>query len=249
MLKEAASDRAVFHLILRNGCRYIGLDCSSLDITATELNGLELLAETAEPRNSSAYGSCVSVPVSYNGKSYNLVCMGDVLHCGVLKSVDENGKSEGSVYVTPVVTSIRTEILEISNNPRYEKAVHEFEELNPGSQIELTFTASYMGEDTAYVKIDVYNDGYLLEDACVTYTLTSEKEYYRYAISNQLDLESVTIEVEIVCDSYADFNAEDIFLTLEQSELVNPVLDDYSATAYYGGLSVDILDRDAIYRE
>ena len=233
--------------LFRNGCRYVGLNDTNKDHLNTDLNALELIAERKVSRSGYADGTYGVCAVEYNGKKYNIFTLGE--NIGLLKSADAEGKREGSVYSVPFRTKVETTGAKVHNNPRKGINYALFNDLAAGSQIEVNFVANCGKSDDSYVKISVYHDGFLIEDACETYKLSENDRYYRYVFKNGLELGQVKVEIECVCENYTEFELKEIDVILQRENNVYPAADDYTGGTATGSVYTDILDRDAVYRE
>ncbi|MBQ8165279.1 MAG: hypothetical protein IJZ94_05645 [Clostridia bacterium] len=234
--------------LFRNGCKYIGIKSSENDYGAAELNGLDLLKSRNESRTGYAHGTRGSLAIDYNGKKYNLVTIGYNTN-GLLKSINSDGTREGSVYVVPFHSRVETIGADIHNNPRRGLNFAEFKDLAGGSQIEVRFTASCQNSKNSYVKINVYHEGFLLEDACVSYKLDSVDRYYRYVFINNLEIGDIKVEIEFVCEDYSDYNLNDIDMIFQRENTVYPLAGDFNGSTAYGSVTVDVLNREAVYEE
>ncbi|MBE7065870.1 MAG: hypothetical protein E7384_08690 [Ruminococcaceae bacterium] len=232
----------------RNGCKYVGIESANPDYAVAELNAIELLLQRDTSRNSYATGTAGVRAVMYNGKKYNIVTLGSSSN-GLLKSVDKEGKREGSVYSVPFHSDIQSEGAKVHNNPRKGLNTATFHDLAPGSSIEVRFVATGGKTENSYVKVNVYHDGFLLEDACISYKLDDSDKYYRYVFKNDLELGSVKIEIECVCEDYTEFKLNDVDVILQRENNIYPAADDYKGSSSAGGITMDILDRDALYEE
>lgn len=237
-----------FLYMLRNGAKYVGISSDNYNYASSDLNALDVLAQKGESRSGYAYGTGKVVAVEHNGKKYDLVVLGTERN-SLLKSIDNDGLREGSVYVVPFHEKIKTTGAKVHNNPRRDMNVGTFDNVTPGSQIEVRFIASGGKADNSYVKINVYHDGYLLEDACTTYKLTGSEKYYRYVFKNNLELGKVKIEIDCICEEYSEFSLSDVDMSFQCAETVYPAKNDYKGVSAEGGVSFDIISRDSLYSE
>lgn len=234
--------------LLRNGCKYVGIKEFDKDNLVAELNALDILDLRGESRSGYANGTSGSLAVDYNGKTYNLIILGSSTN-GLLKSVDRDGRRDGSVYVVPFHSKVVTEAAGMHNNPRRGNNSAKFKDVQSGSQIEVRFIASCKKNKNASVEINVYHDGILLEDAGVTYKVDSTARYYRYVFKNNLELGEIKIELKYVCEDYTDIWLRNTEAILHREDSVYPTAGDFLGKSAYGSINVDVVDRDAVYEE
>ncbi len=226
---------------------------------AAEAEAMSLLVKENLPRPGYTGGTTNSLGVKQGSQAYQIVQIGagdDSRSNGLLKSIDEEGKWEGTVYLVPFRSKIMVESLDGLTAP-VEGAPNRFSSGKIGAlknmdMAELTFEAAYIGEGEATVTIEVYHAGHLLTDSVTTYTLTDTLTPYRFCLSNQLyesDLEIiVTFHSPQATDSMEGITLRHMQATLQTER---------TGTAYYngtgalrasashaGGVSFDLLDRD-----
>ena len=113
-----------------------------------------------------------------------------------------------------------------------------------GDQVEITLLAK-SESGNGKIKIEVFNDGYIIEDACVEYTVGTELSEYRYVLSNQITPESIEIKVTFEGDT----ETENLCATLQKESVARKYFDDdkklyEKSVTHVGGVNFDILDAD-----
>lgn len=176
--------------------------------------------------------------------SYDIIQIGEGTDKeGLLKSVKKDGTWEGTVYLVPFHSHINiTEISEFANIDNGTCTTGVIHDLQHGDQIEIKLTAK--SSDNGKIKIQVFNDGYLLDDASVEYTVSNDESEYRYVFSNQISPEGIEIKV-----SFEDgVQASDLCATV-QTESIGRKFVDRSNTLYkksvthVGGVTFDIIEE------
>lgn len=206
-----------------------------------ERDAISMLQEENQPRTASTGGSGASLPVMRGDKSYNIVQLGDSDMNGLLKSIYADGSWEGSVYVVPFHSQVGVSSVKMTDTDN--GFVSEpIKDMQYGDQVELTFLASYSGDDTAYVTIEVYHAGYLMEDSKSIYELSSNETPYRYVLSNQLALEDVEIRVTFTCADQSKINTENVQCTAQIENVAHKYFGDFTAEASIGGVTFDIIE-------
>ncbi len=221
---------------------------------AEEYAVLRLQAENL-PRPGYTGGTFNSMTVTRGGKTYNIMQIGDTENTGLLKSVDENGKWEGTVYLVPFHAHVSTSAIDALQAPvegtKNVFATGLLNTIKNSDQAEITFTAAKVGDAAAWVTIEVYHDGCLLKDSVTTYQLTETMTPYRYVLSNQLyedDLEiKITFHTEAGDGSMDSIKVENLYGTLQTERVGFTYYDGAAANrkskAHEGGVTFDILDR------
>lgn len=206
-----------------------------------ELEAVLKLQEENQPRTASTGGSGASEPVMRGDASYNIVQIGDADKNGLLKSVKADGSWEGSVYIVPFHSRVSVKNVEM-NAAENGYVSAPIKNLQYGDQAELTFLASYSGNDDAYVTVEVYHAGYCMEDSKAVYKLTSGKIPYRYVLSNQLALEDVEIRVTFSCADQSKIQTENMQCTAQIEDVAHKYFGDFTAAASIGGVTFDIIE-------
>ncbi len=173
---------------------------------------------------------------------------------GLLKSIDAEGKWEGTVYLVPFHTQMAVADLSAIRTP-VEGQANRFSTgilptMKNADQVEVTLTAS--GTPGATLTFAVYHHGNLLTNSITTYTLTDTETSYRYVLSNQLyedDLEVVfTVTAADGSTSMEGITLSNIAATLQTEKADFYYYSGQSAirncSAHVGGVSFDVLRRD-----
>ena len=213
-----------------------------------EQDSINLVQEENEPRTVDT-GITKGI-ISYDngsGLKFDIVQMSRVSDDGgvgtaLLKSIDENGSWEGTVYLAPFHANIDVTTITLSGSVGTGIKTSKISGLQCGDQVELTFSAT---SKTAggKVRISAYNGGYLLNDSVVEFELGTELTPYRYVLSNQLTLEDVTISVEFENVNEADVSLSNLFCTAQYENIAHKYFGDTESAAATGGVTFDILSR------
>lgn len=224
-----------------------------------EKEAIEMLMADNEPRPGYTGGTTGAVGVNRNGKQYSIVQIGagsDSESTGLLKSIDASGKWEGTVYLVPFHTKQEAAAIEALNTPT-EGTQNRFstgalEAIKNADQVEITFMAAKTGEERAWVTVEVYHKGCLVDDSTTTYELTDTLTPYRYVLANQL-YES-GLEVVVTFHTEAGDGSMDA-ITLEN--FCGTLQTEHAGFSYYhgnkayrmsdshvGGVTFDLLDRN-----
>ena len=226
-----------------------------------EQYAIDKLMEENLPRPGYTGGTTNALSVQIDGKQYNIIQLGqgaDGESTGLLKSIDTEGKWEGSVYLVPFHTKITATALEALNTPvegtRNVFSTGVLKTIKNSDQAEITFVAAKVGEASARVTFEVWHDGCLLIDSVTTYELTETMTPYRYVLSNQLyddDLEiKVTFHTEAGDGSMENIKVEKLQGTLQYENAgfiyYNRGKANRISKAHVGGVTFDLLDRDLL---
>ena len=235
-----------------NGLRFAHIICTNTQYKQAEVYAFNKLYTENQPRPGYTGGTTGAVSVSNQGKQYTIVQIGNSSKTGLLKSIDTAGKWEGTVYLVPFHTKVNTTVIDMKQTANV-FTTGALSYIKNSDQVELTFNAAKMGEGRAWVEIEVYNNGCLMEKSVTTYELTETLSSYRYVLSNQLydsGLEvKVTFKTEsgepmdsiIVDNMYATFQTEVASYTYFQG------VQEYSSSkAHQGGVTFDLLDRNMV---
>lgn len=231
----------------QNGTRMIHFITFNDQQQAAEKKAVDKLAsENNLPRPGYTGGSESILGISQNGKTYDIVQVGQGENReGLLKSVNTDGTWEGTVYLVPFHAHVDIQKLEsfstISDNC---STTGKIEGLMHGDQVEITLLAK-SESGNGKIKIEVFNDGYIIEDACVEYTVGTELSEYRYVLSNQITPESIEIKVTFE----GDIEAENLCATVQKESVARKYFDDdkklyEKSVTHVGGVNFDILDAD-----
>ncbi len=224
-----------------------------------EKEAIEMLMADNEPRPGYTGGTTGAIGVSNGDKQYSIVQIGagaDSESTGLLKSIDAAGKWEGTVYLVPFHTKQAVTAIDVLNTP-VEGTKNRFstgaqDAIKNADQVEITFAAAKAGDTKAWVTIEVYHKGCLVEDSSTTYELTDTLTPYRYVLSNQLyesGLEIViTFHNEDGDGSMDNITVENLYGTLQTEKAGFTYYHGSKAyrlsKAHVGGVTFDVLDRD-----
>ena len=249
----------------RNGVRMVHQMTFGDQFTESEQYAIDQLYDANLPRPGYTGGTTGAVGVTAGNKQFSIVQIGagsDSDSVGLLKSVDAQGKWEGSVYLVPFHTKVESIELTALHTPVAGTAntfstgvllptAKYFEAIKNSDQAEITFTAAKTGDQAAWVTIEVYHDGCLLKDSSTTYQLTNTKTPYRYVLSNQLyedDLEiRITFHTEQNDGSMDTVLLENLYGTLQMETAGFRYYNGDNVRrmneAHAGGVTFDLLDR------
>ncbi len=226
-----------------------------------EKEAIEMLMADNEPRPGYTGGTTGAIGVKQGEKQYSIVQIGagaDSDSTGLLKSIDEQGKWEGTVYLVPFHTRQKATAIDALNTPVEGTAntfsTGELDAIKNADQVEITFTAAKTADTRAWVEISVYHKGCLVTDSTTTYELTETMTPYRYVLSNQLyesGLEiKVTFHTEDGADSMEGITLENLYGTLQTEHAGFSYYHGgkcYSMSkAHEGGVTFDLLDRNML---
>ena len=226
-----------------------------------EAEAIKMLMADNEPRPGYTGGTTGSLSVNQNGKLYNIVQIGagaDSDSTGLLKSIDANGKWEGTVYLVPFHTKVVSTAIEGLNAPVAGKqnqfSTGILSTIKNSDQAEVTFTASKTGDARAWVEIAVYHKDCLVADSVTTYELTTTMTPYRYVLANQLydnGLEiRITFHTEAGDGSMETIKVENLYGALQYEKAGFTYYDGSQANrlsqAHEGGVTFYLLDREML---
>lgn len=214
-------------------------------VSLAESKAIKKLQEENNARTASTGGTGMIHPVYRGDKSFNIVQLGDENHNGLLKSVKQDGTWEGSVYIVPFHSGVDVTSVKM-NKTKNGYASGAVKGMQYGDQIELTFHAKYKGKDTAYVNIEVYHAGCLIEGAAVKYALTANETPYRYVLSNQLTMDEIEIRITFECEDRSQLVTEHLQCTLQTEDAAHKYVGDFEREANKGGISFDIFETDIL---
>ena len=229
------------------------------DQSAAEAEAIARLAEQNLPRPGYTGGTTSSIGVNANGKTYNIIQIGDgdgMNGQGLLKSVSADGTWEGTVYVVPFHAHVNITTLSGLNAP-VEGTTHTYstgklgDYIKNSDQVEITLKASYSGAGSAYVRFSVYNTGCEMPASVVEYKLDGTLTPYRYVLSNQLTLTDAEVRVEFYTTdggSEDDISIQGMLGTLQQDAVGIKFLERRrpykKSNPHVGGVTFDLIDRD-----
>ncbi len=238
----------------KHGLRMVHQLTFSDEQAAAEEHAIRKLIEKNEPRPGYTGGTSGSLTVNKDGKTYNIVQIGagdDSESAGLLKSIDENGRWEGTVYLVPFHTRMQASSLTLTETKISETTKRlttgELPTMKNADQVEWTFAAAYTGEGNAYATVEVYHNGCRMDKATTTYALTDTLTPYRYVLSNQLYESGLEVVVTFTTEggTLSELTVTDQSATLQTEKAAftyyyGPNAQDYSE-AHTGGVSFDIL--------
>ena len=223
-----------------------------------EKEAIRMMMEDNEPRPGYTGGTSGSVNVLQDGKSYHIVQIGagsDSKSTGLLKSIDSTGRWEGTVYLVPFHTKINSVTVDALSAPVEGKentySTGKLDAIKNADQLEITFAARKDGETRAWVTLEVFHEGCLINDSSTTYELTNNMTPYRYVLSNQLyqsGLEVViTFHTEKNDGSMEGITVENLYGTLQTEHAGFTYYNGRETAglckAHVGGVTFDLLDR------
>ncbi len=225
---------------------------------AAEASAIRRLESENQPRPGYTGGTYGTLDVRQGDGTYRIVQIGagaDTKSIGLLKSIDAEGKWEGTVYLVPFHAKMLASELPAIKTPvegtenRFSTGV--LDTIKNADQVEVTLTAA-SAKPGATLTFAVYHKGNRLEESVTTYTLTETASSYRYVLSNQLYEDGLEVVVTVTdAEGNADMSGitlADITATL-QTEKTDFYF--YSGTnairncgAHVGGVTFDVLDRE-----
>ncbi len=164
-----------------------------------EYDAIQMLEEKNAPRPGYTGGTTNAIGITAGEKSYRIVQIGAGEEKeGLLKSIDANGKWEGTVYVVPFHAKMNVETLTLApvDGANNRLSTGRLGALENADQVEITLEAASSVAGST-VTFQVYHDGFLLDQATTTYTLTETMTPYRFVLANQLYEEGLEVVVTI----------------------------------------------------
>ena len=245
----------------RNGLRMVHFIVFNDAQFNAEKEAVQKLISENQPRPGYTGGTTNSISVNQGDKTYNIVQIGagsNSTSTGLLKSIDAEGKWEGTVYLVPFHTKVVPTTIEALNAPvagtQNQFSTGELTTIKNSDQAEITFNAYKQGDARAWVEIAVYHRGCLINDSVTTYELTNTMTVYRYVLANQLyesGLEvRITFHTEAGDGSMESIVLEDLYGTLQFEQAAFTYYDGDDAykknEAHKGGVTFDLLDRNML---
>jgi hypothetical protein len=228
--------------IHRNGVKFVNITGYDNGKVETDLKTLAGIIKTDYARSGNAGGTKGSVSVIDGEKRYNIIQLGSDQNDGtVLKSVNEDGSWEGSVYLTPFHSHVEVEYFGIRTNPRTGESQSVLTEINTGDMLDINFNGYYRGNGVAKLHIEVYEDEMLNESLSRTFIIDKDTKNIRYVLSNQLPLGKINIRARFECDEYNDVIINKFYGTVQRESVARTYFNDYTAVAHKGGVNFDIL--------
>ena len=242
-----------------NGLRMVHHITFNDNQAKAEEDAIKMLMEDNQPRPGYTGGTTGSISITNGNKQYNIVQIGagaDSESTGLLKSIDAQGKWEGTVYLVPFHTKQEAAVIEALKEPMNGTqnvfTTGKLDAIKNADQVEITFAASKTGEGRAWVTVETFHKDCLVSDSTSTYELTTTLTPYRYVLSNQLyesDLEvRITFHTEVGDGSMDSITVEGLYGTLQT---------EHAGFTYYhgsrayrlskphvGGVTFDIVDRE-----
>ena len=243
----------------KNGLRMVHHITFNDNQAKAEEEAIKMLMKDNEPRPGYTGGTTGSISITNGNKQYNIVQIGsgaDSESTGLLKSVDAQGKWEGTVYLVPFHTKQKAVTIEALNTPvegtKNVYSTGKLDAIKNADQVEITFAASKSGEGRAWVTIETFHKDCLVSESTATYELTNTLTPYRYVLSNQLyesGLEvKVTFHTEAEDGSMDRITVENLYGTLQTEHAGFTYYHGSKAyrysKAHVGGVTFDILDRE-----
>ena len=242
----------------KNGLRMVHHITFNDKQAQAEADAIKMLMEDNEPRPGYTGGTTGALTVIQNGKPYTIVQIGagsDSDSTGLLKSITADGKWEGTVYLVPFHTKQESAAIDALNTPTEGTAnrfsTGDLKEMKNADQAEITFAARKTCEGRAWVTIEVYHKGCLVDGSATVYELTDTLTPYRYVLSNQIydsGLEVVvTFHSEANDGSMEGIVVENLYGTLQTEAAGFSYYHGSKAyrmsKAHEGGITFDLLDR------
>ncbi len=162
-----------------------------------EREAIQQLEDENLPRPGYTGGTTNAIGINNGDKSYRIVQIGAGEEKeGLLKSIDANGKWEGTVYLVPFHAKMSAENLVMNevDGSANRFTTGALQALENADQVEITLEAASTTAGST-VTFQIYHDGFLLDQATTTYTLTDTMTPYRFVLSNQIYEEGLEIVV------------------------------------------------------
>ncbi|MBR6935127.1 MAG: hypothetical protein IKH41_06530 [Clostridia bacterium] len=231
----------------------IPLTPGSKEQTASEKGeryAINTLQEENQPRTVNTGITAGMVPYD-NGADlkFNIVQMSRPsekggIDTGLLKSINETGGWEGTVYLVPFHANVEISAIGYKGSVSDGFVFNDIKELQCGDQVELTFAADYSGEKGGAVVISAYNGGYLLNDSVVRYELSQGLTPYRYVLSNQLTPENIRLEIRFENVQADAVKVTNMSCTAQYENIAHKYFGDLESAAATGGVTFDLLTRN-----
>ncbi len=224
---------------------------------AAEAEAIRRLEADNTPRPGYTGGTYGAIGVRQGDASYSIIQIGsgaESKDVGLLKSIDTEGKWEGTVYLVPFHTKMQAEDIPAIKQPMDGSencfSTGEIRTLKNADQVEITLLAAAKTAG-ATVTFEVYHKGCFMESATTTYTLSQTLSPYRFVLSNQLYESGLEIRVIFSStDGMAGVEYTDLAATLHTQKADFLYFNRRNAlrncAPHVGGVSFDLLDRDRL---
>ncbi|WPJ97119.1 hypothetical protein SH580_05285 [Coraliomargarita algicola] len=159
---------------------------------------------------------------------------------GLLKSLREDGRWEGSVYAVPFRTAIAVQELETRIDARgsgvQTLSVGPLADLEAGEQIVLQFTASDSRNGTAEFSVR-HEAGGTLPGTSQTLALSADNKSYRFVLRAQLPADGCMLSVNLP----ASAQIKQIHAQRETEQVARPHRGIHTGVPHQGGMTFDLL--------
>ena len=218
-----------------------GFNASMRQAIATLLN-------EQKPRPGLAGGVGGMIPVTTNTRRFDVAVIGSgAEHTGLLKSLDDQGQWEGSVYAVPFRSGIDLEPVRgrTSRGPDGGlEARYPLETFDGGQQFHLTLAGrggqggSGDGGQNLQLKLDVQRGGVSLPGFAATLPVDADRpRRYRVVLRNQLPADGLEVVLQLPAGFELTESAE---ATLLSDDLARLHRDDDRGTAHRGSVTFDL---------
>ena len=196
-----------------------------------------------KPRPGLAGGVGRVVPVTTNTRRYDVAVIGSgPAHTGLLKSLDAQGRWEGTVYCVPFRSAIDLESVRGRTTRLPDgglEARYELAQFDSGQQLHLTLAGRGRAADTPPLRLDVQRHGASLPGFATTLPVEPEAaRQYRVVLRNQLPADGL----ELVLQLPPGFDlTESATATLLSDDLARLHRNDDRGNSHRGSIEFDTL--------
>lgn len=214
---------------------------------AAEEFALDKITKENKPRPGTTGGVDGIIGINNGKKKYNIIEIGaNDNNVGLLKSINDDGSWEGTVYLSPFHAKVN--VTEVVSN--YSKKVNDIGEikfdladkLQYGDTAELRLNASSIKSENSSVKIEFYHDKIKMDKADYTFTLDPNTKEYRYVFKNQLPLGKISVLLTL---NNAD--VQNLNITLMREAVARKYFGNLEPLQHMGGVSFDIISRNYLH--
>ena len=218
-----------------------------------EVDAVKQLKEENTPRPGTTGGTgqvrAIRQPEKNGTKLYNIVQIGEgENHNGMLKSVNQDGSWEGTVYLVPFHSRMIVE--SIAQNDKKDIVNGEIrlgaiKNLQYGEQVEIRFNGKKSGV-IGKCTLDIYHGGVKMPGVSTLFDIGNKESEFRYVLKNQLPLDDVYIVMTVESPDGEDINLSEINVTVQRGDVARRYFGKPAGTAHRGGVNFDILSREYV---
>ena len=214
-----------------------------------EQYAIDKLQSLNEPKSASSGGTGDVRAYTDGETSYNIVEIGSKPEsAGLLKSINEDGSFEGTVYLQPFhafvgVVDLASDVKATGEGKfsyelkgKVNAKGGEVEGFNYGDTAELRIFAKPTGKRTGHITIKISHEGYEVPVVEYTFNVTGEEAEYRYVFKNQVYLQDCVMTVE-----YDRVDITDLDLTMIYEMTARKYFNEVDPKPHAGGVSFDLM--------